>query len=128
MTTFLRHLIKSKNRFGGTARATPFCIGSSNFLVVQTNNECVKGSSIGFSLPSGCQEKRQRLRCEGGGGKHRKLRDRKIDLLLALQAQPDLPLTFPETHKHKSLGLIHKHMAANNTVTLEYNTQENVHL
>lgn len=66
----------------------------------------------------------------GGGkkGKHRKLRDRKIDLLLALQAQPDLPLTFPETHKHKSLGLIHKHMAANNTVTLEYNTQENIHL
>lgn len=62
------------------------------------------------------------------GGEHRKLRDRKIDLLLALQAQPDLPLTFPETHKHKSLGLIHKHMAANNTVTLEYNTQENVHL
>lgn len=65
---------------------------------------------------------------DAGGGEHRKLRDRKIDLLLALQAQPDLPLTFPETHKHKSLGLIHKHMAANNTVTLEYNTQENVHL
>lgn len=61
-------------------------------------------------------------------GKHRKLRDRKIYLLLALQAQPDLPLTFPETHKHKSLCLIHKQVAPNNTVTLEYNTQENVHL
>lgn len=67
------------------------------------------------------------MRGEKKKGKHRKLRDRKIDLLLALQAQTDLPLTFPETHKHKSLGLIHKHVAANNTVTLEYNTQENVH-